>query len=460
MKRFTSIFLIALLLFCLAGCKGSVIYITSKTTIIAETSSENSSDVTSAKPTLATSSNFNSTQSNPEKAPQKATDVILNEIVTEDGTKGTEITDSSKKPHPDSDEKENTAPSGPALPPRVEDLDNTFTPDFSESSWPDTTDLYSSKESLSQDGEDDITDNTHNTSTSNVQSGSDDSEPALKQHTPVALEDLYRYSRLNTVQKSFYRQIMTAADSVTSTITLNEPLSIDDAITALDAFIADNPAFFYVLRGGVAYHDGYGNVGKYGLIFSDGTSLNTDESGYATEPSTTLKNRILTKKAAFDNKVSRIISDIPVDIPEVEKQKLIYDHIIKKASYNINYSWNQNVPDDWTAYGVLIKNSGVCESYSEAFQTLCLAVGINCTVITGDAGGAHQWNAVQLDNEWYECDITFDDPIDSIPDTAYWHNYFNLTTERMHELNHFAYLDEPAPICTGTKYSYKNYFNN
>ena len=103
---------------------------------------------------------------------------------------------------------------------------------------------------------------------------------------------------------------------------------------------------------------------------------------------------------------------------------------------------------------------GVCESYSEAFQTLCLYAGINCTGVVGTAGGGHKWNCVKLDGEWYMCDITFDDPIGG-EDGAAYHYYFNLTSAKMKEYQHnWENSQWPVPDCKVTKYSYENYFGN
>ncbi|MBO5869073.1 MAG: transglutaminase, partial [Oscillospiraceae bacterium] len=124
-----------------------------------------------------------------------------------------------------------------------------------------------------------------------------------------------------------------------------------------------------------------------------------------------------------------------------------------------NNLWDGLANDNWTAYGIMVEGTGECESYAEAFQTLCLKMGINCTGITGTAdGGGHKWNAVELDGEWYACDVTFDDPLGGDPNGTY-HRYFNLTTKEMAADHSTAGSDFPGPDCTGTKYSFTNYFD-
>ncbi len=220
-------------------------------------------------------------------------------------------------------------------------------------------------------------------------------------------------------------------------------------------YMMDNPEHFYLTS-----QIGMYTIGVQGgliLGYSDGTNTSGYDQGDVTPA---LRNGIAAKKAKFDAEVNRIISTIPSNAPAVVKQLLIYDRIIIDSHYNLNAKWDGFAEDNWTAYGIMINKYGVCESYSEAFQLLCLKVGICCTPIVGYAGGgAHQWNAVQLEGQWYACDITFDDPI-GLPEGDTLHDYFNLTTAQMAASeNHQAdTTNRPAPQCNGTKYSYANYF--
>ncbi len=63
-----------------------------------------------------------------------------------------------------------------------------------------------------------------------------------------------------------------------------------------------------------------------------------------------------------------------------------------------------------SSYGILLKGSGVCESYALAMTRLLDAVGIPNMYATGDAGGGHAWNYVQMPNgNWYLQDSTWND---------------------------------------------------
>ena len=164
-------------------------------------------------------------------------------------------------------------------------------------------------------------------------------------------------------------------------------------------YMFDNPEHFYLGNSVTIYN--YGD-GRTALVFcySDG-KLTCRFGGKLTRINDELRAGIRAKKAIFDAEVERIISTIPNDAPVVVKEKLIYDRILIDSHYNLSAKWDGIAEDNWTAYGILVNKYGVCESYSEAFQTLCLAVGINCTGVVGTAGGGHKWNCVELDDEWY-----------------------------------------------------------
>lgn len=61
---------------------------------------------------------------------------------------------------------------------------------------------------------------------------------------------------------------------------------------------------------------------------------------------------------------------------------------------------------------------GLCQDYSELYQAMCLAVGLECEIVTGDArdfykpyravhNNPHAWNAVKIDGSWQLVDATW-----------------------------------------------------
>ncbi|MBO7246598.1 MAG: hypothetical protein J6V56_07530, partial [Clostridia bacterium] len=275
-----------------------------------------------------------------------------------------------------------------------------------------------------------------------------------QKHTALKNTDRYLYSILNAQQKEWYRKIDAAVKALEEKVCLDTSLTENNNYYIFYIYAADNPELFYL---GVQIGVEYG-TGKDSLLFtySDGTANCGLDYGSMTPE---LKQSILAKKARFDAEIQRIVSTIPADAPDVIKEKLIYDRILIDSSYKQGAVWDGTAPDPWSAYGVIINHTGVCESYAEAFHTLCFMVGINCVEVVGTGNGEnHKWSAVRLDGEWYMCDVTFDDPTNGKPGETR-HEYFNLTTVQMQAKKH-AVLDMywKTPSCNGTKYSYENYF--
>ncbi len=278
-----------------------------------------------------------------------------------------------------------------------------------------------------------------------------------QKHTALPYTERYLYSMLDEQWKECYRRIDKAVRNLDETVEFDIDVTENRGYAIYHLYMFDTPELFYLSAGVCTSKHGDGTSS---FRFSYSVSNQKGEyCGYGYGPLTDeLRQKIRSKKAIFDAEVQRIVSTIPADAPDVVKEKLIYDRILLDSYYNLNAQWDGLANDNWTAYGILVNKYGVCESYAEAFQTLCNAVGINCTGIVGTAGGGHKWNAVQIEGEWYQCDITFDDPIGGSNDYLY-HSYFNLTSKEMTQLNHDWSRNEwPVPDCTATKYSYKSYF--
>lgn len=268
----------------------------------------------------------------------------------------------------------------------------------------------------------------------------------------------YMYNLLDSQEKGWYRAIDAAVNSLQDNVKLTGDFSDPKWYTIYFVYMFDNPEHFY-LGAKVAYS----SSGKLIFSYSDGTSNSYHggaDKGDLENLTDTMRQNIRSRKATFDAQVKKIIADIPVDIPDVEKELMIYDRLLVEMYYNTSADWDYVANSNWSAYGGIVEKRGVCEAYAEAFQTLCYAVGINCTGVIGTAnGGGHKWNAVFIGGDWYQCDVTFDDPVNGKPGVAQFHDYFNLTSTQLLNKNHsITDSDYPGPDCTATKYSYKNYF--
>ncbi len=293
-------------------------------------------------------------------------------------------------------------------------------------------------------------------------------QPSTGKHTALPLEQRYHYTNMNTTEREAYMAIHQAISKMETTAVL-PPIRFDEVGELFRRYMDDHPDRFYVSDNLYGVSQSGKNV-TLQMCFTDGKNSNQLGRPLSTE----LKASINQNIATFESTVEMILAEIPANLPLVEKEKMIYDRLQKNARYDLNAAQTITNPylaavhHSWNAYGVMVLGTGVCESYAEAFETLLFEVGINNTSITGKAGGGnHKWSAVQLDNEWYACDITFDDPIfideaGQVDPDIYIPSYrfFNLTTQQMASREQHIVCETFVPNCTGTKYSYDNYFKS
>ena len=96
--------------------------------------------------------------------------------------------------------------------------------------------------------------------------------------------------------------------------------------------------------------------------------------------------------------------------------------------YNANYDESLTI---YGADGVLLNGTGVCQSYTLAYELLLNAMGIeNIRVTSVNMEPSHTWNLVKMEGNWYHVDCTWDDPVDDDPRTMGGyenHSYFGLS---------------------------------
>ncbi|MBQ8582791.1 MAG: hypothetical protein IJ487_03525 [Ruminococcus sp.] len=92
---------------------------------------------------------------------------------------------------------------------------------------------------------------------------------------------------------------------------------------------------------------------------------------------------------------------------ETELARRIHDYIIRHCAYNIG----KGMPYSSTAYGCLVDGEANCEGYAKAFNLLASRLGLRSVLVTGttDDGENHAWNQVNIDGQWYNVDVTWDD---------------------------------------------------
>jgi transglutaminase/protease-like cytokinesis protein 3 len=149
---------------------------------------------------------------------------------------------------------------------------------------------------------------------------------------------------------------------------------------------------------------------------------------------------------------------ITSDMTDYEKELTIHDYIIANYSYNVDAVSNDSANSLRThsITGMLLDGNGVCEAYANTFMLLCRMSGLNCELATGTLDGVkHQWNIVELNGEYYNVDLTSDDPVPDIKGRV-GYRYFNLSDA---ELSKTHVSDSTNRSCNGVRFNYYSYNN-
>ncbi len=140
--------------------------------------------------------------------------------------------------------------------------------------------------------------------------------------------------------------------------------------------------------------------------------------------------------ALFNKKVDEIVAAVDSGLSEYEREKIVHDKVLDGCVYKKGVESSKDGWQYFSAYGALVTGEAVCEGYAKSMQIILSKVGIPCLTIRGEADGIlHMWNVVELNDEWYHLDPTWDD---NDKDGKIIYEYFNLSTENIsqsHKIN-------------------------
>lgn len=114
--------------------------------------------------------------------------------------------------------------------------------------------------------------------------------------------------------------------------------------------------------------------------------------------------------------------------------------------------------------GVFLDGKAVCEGYARAIQYLLQKCGIECAEVAGfiqkengDPDGAHAWNIVKIDGDYYYLDTTWDDSSDTIQTVkqkGHGFDYFCITTEELLRTRDLSLNPTDLPMCDAIRANY------
>ena len=202
----------------------------------------------------------------------------------------------------------------------------------------------------------------------------------------------YHYSKLSDTGKAVYIQLRKAALNHEKSFTYKKALDEELVSQLADIIFYEDSLAFNVK--GVSY-----------IIYA---SQNKTEFDLSYSFNTESADKMMKKMDAVAEKV---ISKFDEDTSAYNKILYIHDYIVGHTIYD------ESLNSAHSAYGSMIVGKSVCEGYARAFGYICAKAGIKTVnvvgVATADDGHTenHMWNRVYLKKQWYDIDLTWDDPV-------------------------------------------------
>lgn len=185
--------------------------------------------------------------------------------------------------------------------------------------------------------------------------------------------------------------------------------------------------------------------------------ITIDENGYVIALDVTYEKeeeQSQSEKNELEQTVDEILQGLDDGWSDYDKVKYLHDRIVLRCSYS------ENGIQPYSAYGCLVQGESVCEGYSKAMLTLCQRAGIKCIPVLGKGiengeQEPHIWNKIMLDGQWYNFDLTWDDPISQMGEDYIRYDYFAVTDEEIsmdHIVDSNRFMEYPEAVSTENNY--------
>ncbi len=245
----------------------------------------------------------------------------------------------------------------------------------------------------------------------------------------------FYYEKLTSVEKQAYNMVLDKIYDMPDRILVPD-LNEDQLDNVFRALLYDNPDLFFIGRKCTLRAELWNNYLSIDYIVT--------------------KDEYLKQKEELETKCNEIIASLSNPQSNYQTELEIHNYIIDHCTYKIvdkEYVYS-------SSYGCLINGVAACEGYSKAAKLLFDKVGIENTLISGTAtasqesGGAHMWNVVKIDGNYYHLDITWDDPVTTGKNLRLY-TYFNVSDEEISK-NHFDFSIDLNCSSSGADYYSKN----
>lgn len=263
----------------------------------------------------------------------------------------------------------------------------------------------------------------------------------------VAKTDKYAYNTLTDDEKGLYDYILQCAENMKFKVNITDKVTPEIWAKILGMVYNQEPQLFWL-------H----SKSKPGRLYFHEYDADV----------------VASMQKDIDATVNKLLKDAEAKTSTYDKLKVFHDYLVLNSTFELGESGEGNYNS--TIYSAFGKANGTqgnvqCAGYAKSMKYLCDRAGINSMVITGNnkKGDTHAWVIVDVGGEWYNLDVTWDDPILNPADPTYIRNvYFLVPDKWVTDNTHFnanvvnysggsfKYFTPPACTATSQNYFVKN----
>lgn len=230
------------------------------------------------------------------------------------------------------------------------------------------------------------------------------------------------YTYLNHAEKTLYEEIYHHVSELKKEFEPSVKIRVKDVPDVFEAVFNDHPELFWLDTTYSYKYDNRDYCVRIMLSFNE-TTENINEA-----------------KARFEENANAIVEEASKLQNDFAKELYVHNKILSETEYDEAATMHQS------AYSVLVNKKSVCAGYARAFQYLMNRLEIPTYYCMSLTEG-HAWNIVQLDDGYYNVDLTWDDESD------FSYMYFNCTDEELEDTHIRTGNSTRLPKCNAKKYA-------
>ncbi len=249
---------------------------------------------------------------------------------------------------------------------------------------------------------------------------------------------LFHRQTLKENQKSAYDEMYKAVINAEEKVNIISRVTRDEFSEASSAVYYDNPELFWW-------------AGCTSWWYNSDGMVTSVEFEYLFSP-----EELKEANKLFFNRSLPVIFYANLLDNDMDKIKYVHDYICLSTVYDDEaYAAHNTGGKLQTAYSTIVEYKTVCAGYARAFAYYMQQLHIPCVVVRGNG---HAWNFIEVNGDYYQLDVTWDDGYQNPP-------YFNLPHSEMQKISSHSPEGSSVLIIKNhptksDRMTYKNYFGD